>query len=112
MRTNLVIFEERVDTSNDEDCIKIAGSIIKTKLKIIVKLADIVSVLRIGKKPESQRPDRRNIIVKLRDMEIKIDIIVSCRSKKPNNLFVNENLIPKGSSVLYNLRRAKKKFPS
>lgn len=47
-------------------------------------------------------------MVKLRNREKKNDLVSSARKSKPEGLFLNENLTPSRSTILYALRRAKR----
>lgn len=94
-----------------EDTPSAAADLLKTKLKTVLKPNDLLSAFRIGKKSSSQAPDKRNIVIKLRSSELKNDLLQSARRVKPQGLFLNENLTPGRSSLLYVLRRAKKSHP-
>ena len=59
-----------------------------------------------------QGADKRNIMLKLCNSEIKKDILGACRGVKPLGLFINDDLIPSRATILFALRQAKKKFPS
>ena len=50
-------------------------------------------------------------MVKLVDGDLKGDILSSCRTAKPQDLFANDDLTPLKASILYALRQAKKRFP-
>lgn len=39
------------------------------------------------------------------------DLLVACRTVKPQNIYINENLTPGRANILYTLRQAKKRFP-
>jgi len=132
LKGSLVKFEEQFDdneslfrkndiilSGNDiplvasgEDCSKLACAAIKSKLKVNIKPADIAKAQRIGRPTATQRPDRRNILVKFYRDDMKNDLLIACRQSKPSDFYISENLIPKRSSILYNLRQAKKKYPS
>jgi len=71
----------------------------------------VITAYRLGSKSASQASDRRSILVKLRDGEIKNDILQACRTTKPARLFVGDNLTPIRASILYALRQVKKKCP-
>ena len=66
---------------------------------------------RLGKKRDTQGPDKRDIIVKLCRRELKHDIIRACKSSKHDGLFINESLTPVRSFIQYGLRVARRKFP-
>ena len=84
-------------------------NILKDKLKLSLPVGSIYSAYRIGKRPVTQAPDTRNILVKLSDLNSKSDIMGSCRRVKPTGLYVNESLIPARAEILFVLRQAKRK---
>ena len=94
-----------------ENCSSIVRDIIKNKLNVNIAGSDISVARRVGKKPASQLPDKRSIIVKLCRRDLKQDLLTAARSVKPDRFFLNENLTPKRSTLLFALRQAKKKFP-
>ena len=95
-----------------ENCSAIAQQLFKDKLKVILNSSDVSVAHRLGRKPDTQRSDKRSIIVKLCRRDLKHDILSAAKANKPHDFFVNENLTPKRSTLLYALRQAKKKFPS
>ena len=97
--------------SENENSSNVARDVIKKKLNVIVRPTDVVNAYRLGKKPSTQQPDRRNLLVKLSKGDIKQDLYSACRTVKPKNLYINENLIQKRSHILYCLRRIKKEYP-
>lgn len=86
-------------------------SIIKEKLKCELGNDDLVAAYRIGKKPLSQQPDKRNLMVKFRQRNVRDDILQAGRTVKPQGLYVNENLTASRSKILFALRRAKRFYP-
>lgn len=94
-----------------ENCGDIIRNIAKTTLRIILNPSDIVMTRRLGKKPvDETRIDRRSISVQLARGDLKGDILSACRDIKPN-FYVNESLTPVRSTILYVLRKVKKKHP-
>ena len=61
--------------------------LLRTKVNNNLPPNNIVAAYRIGAKPLTQKPDKRNIMVKLLNQEVKIDLIQSCRSVKPTGLY-------------------------
>lgn len=112
-RNNLVLSgSELVKVSSEVGPKQAVAELLKAKLKYELPLSDILSAHRLGAKPSSQSPDRRNMLVRLVDREVKRDILMACKKVKPPNLFVNDDLTPVGNSIQYALRQAKKKFPT
>lgn len=97
-------------TSN-ENTIQTVQHTMKNRMNYEISDDKITSAYRIGRKPISQGPDRRNILVKFIHRDIKIDVIRTCKTSKPADLFINENLTPHRSGVLSALRRARKLAP-
>ena len=99
------------DYKNDESCVAIVCTAIKSELKIDISSSEISMAHRLGAKPRTQKPDRRNIIVKFCRREMKKEILAACRKVKPKNLYINESLTPTRQSCAFALRKAKKDFP-
>ena len=85
---------------------------LRNTLRIDLSSDNIVSAHRIGNKPPVQHPDKRKVLIKLSNYSIKSDLLRSCRNYKPNCMYINDNLTPFKSNLLYSLRVAKKKFPN
>lgn len=108
----LVLSGDAVSSSTAvENTSDAALNILKHKLKIEIKPEDISSAFRIGKKPMSQSPDKRNIVLRFTHVGLRNDVLVTARRVKPGGLYVNENLTPGRSTILYVLRRVKKSHP-
>lgn len=97
--------------NSNENTIQIVQHIMKNNMNYDISREKITSAYRVGKKSISQGPDKRNILVKFINRDFKIDLIKTCKSYKPADLFVNENLTPHRSEVLSALRRAKRLVP-
>ena len=97
--------------TDSEDTSQVVSSLFKDKVGYFLRNSEISVAHRLGPKPKSQSPDKRNIIVKLCRREIKNDVIKACRTVKPKNIYINESLTRTRSTALYGLRQAKKKFP-
>ena len=100
--------------STGENCNNLVHELVKTKLKIELPLTEINTAHRLGKKPLSQAPDKRNIIVKLCRRETKRQLIIASRNQPPSTslLYISESLTPRRSSILYALRRMKRTHPT
>ena len=131
MKRNLTKLEEKIDDSEayerrdmivlsgelplfktGENCTNIVQQLVKDKLNLVIDSKDISVAHRLGKKPDSQRPDRRSIIAKLCRRDLKHELLSTTKSRRPANFYINESLTPKRDTILYALRRAKKNFPS
>lgn len=90
---------------------RVAVDTLKLKLKCELKADDLLAAFRIGKKPVTQALDKRSIVIKLKHTDVKHDLLMSARRVKPHKLYINENLTPSRSTILYVLRRVKKMHP-
>ena len=95
--------------SANEDPIQIACDTINGALnKQLVAPANIMTGYRIGKKSSDRAADERGILVKFCRRDDKHKIFTACKSVQPQNLYINESLIPARAYVLYLLRKAKR----
>ena len=85
--------------------------VLKNHLKYEIPSEKILSAYRLGNKAANQEPDRRSILVRLTDRASKGDVIASCKTSKPAQLFINENLTPAKSKILFTLRAVKRRLP-
>ena len=88
---------------------QVTAELLKNALHYELPQTQIVRAYRVGSKPKTQGPDTRNIMVHLRDHDRKTDILNACRTVKPSNLYVSDDLIPVRSNIQYALRQLKKK---
>lgn len=108
----LVISGGDVPAANtQENCSEIASNLIRNKLKYSLGNQVICSAYRLGKLPHSQKPDKRNILVRLDNEELAQDIIKTSKKVKPTNMYFSENLTPKRFAILQILRRIKRNHP-
>ena len=94
-----------------EDTRSAAIDLLRNKVKYNLRLEDVVSARRLGRKPLTQALDRRSILLTLGNNELKNDVIQMCRTSKPLGIFINDNLIATRATILYHLRAIKKKCP-
>ena len=108
---SLILSGDALPTATmNENPVQIVEDVLKSKLNI--STTDIIlSAYRIGNKPVTQSPDRRKVMVKLKNSQSRIDIIHSCKTVKPSQLYVSENLVQSRAELLYALRQAKKREP-
>ena len=93
-----------------ENVFNVVSNMLRDKLRINVKSSDVSTAHRMGLQPKSQAEDRRRIVIKFCRREIKQEIISVCKRTKPEGLFINEDLTPTRSRILYALRKAKRRF--
>ena len=130
LRESLVRLEEKLDDSDAyerRDCIVLSGDLIpeattgenckevslqliKEKLRINLQSSDVSTAHRLGRKPTTQGPDKRKLILKLCRRDLKRDIIAACKELKPG-FYVNESLTPTRNAILFALRRMRRSTP-
>ena len=81
-----------------------------TNCTLSINPNDIGISHRIGKR-NVNAPDLRSILVKLSTNEAKQNTMNTCKTAKPERIFINENLSQARNSIMYILREAKKDFP-
>ena len=96
--------------SRGEISCNVVRKLLADKLHLQTSIADISTAHRLGKPPQNQSPDKRNIIVKLCRRDLKSDIFNACRQLKPD-IYINESLSPLRSTILYVLRQLKRRVP-
>ena len=101
-RQNQVTFSGEGITSftNDVNTLEVVKSTFKNVLKLWFNDQDLSFAYRIGPKPKTQRPDNRKILATFNKKETKIDLLKVCKIIKAN-FYVNENLTPRCSTILY-----------
>ena len=78
-----------------------------------VEASEISTAHRLGKKPASQQPDKRSIIVKFCRRDTKNDVYRSSRNQaRPSQLFINESLSPSRRKIYNALREMKRSNPN
>ena len=108
-RANVIISGTEVTKISTDNINQSVVDFLKRNLHYELPQSSMLSATRLGAKPQSQAPDARKILVKLRDYELKRDIITTCRRLKPVNVFVNGDLTPQRAKILYTLRQVKRK---
>ena len=93
----------------NENVVEVARLVLKNELKNEILSSKIVTGYRIGKK--NNVSEKRRILIKFNNRDDKQDFFSACKVAKPENLYVNENLIPARAHILFLLRRAKRNFP-
>ena len=127
LRKSVTLLEEKLDDSdayerrdcivlsgdglpaaeNGENCLQVACQLVKDKLRVNLQPSDISTAHRLGRKPATQGPDRRKIIIKLCRRDLKRDILDACKQLKPG-FFANESLTPTRNTIIFALRRMKR----
>ena len=98
--------------SQTENCSNLIQKLAKDELNCIVSPTDISTAHRLGKKPISQRPDRRSIIVKFCRRDVKHQLYAA-RKNQPRDaqVYVNESLTPARQEIFHTLRKIRKSNP-
>lgn len=112
-RDTLILTGESIPLhSQGEVCSEVARQVVSEKLKISLPPNSINTCHRLGRKPIHQTPDRRPIIVKFCQRDVKMEVLVSARKLRVSNFYANESLSPTRRSILYALRKIKKAHPN
>ena len=109
----LIISGKEVPSFNsNENCLSLVKNLIHNKLNLSIHEQSVVSAHRLGSPPSTQRPDKRNILVRLTDETSAQTIVKASKTVKPSSLFFSENLIQKRHTILQILRRLKRAQPN
>ena len=104
---NLIFSGQDIPTpSPNENCTETVRNLLQQKLNLVVPTVDIASVTRIGKAPGG----KRNLLVKFKNHDSKMNVISACRTKKPR-FYAIDDLSSEKQTILYVLRQTKKRFP-
>ena len=98
--------------SQGEVTSEVARALILDKLKVSLPINSISTCHRLGRKPLTQSPDRRSIVIKFCQRDVKTQLLVSSRKARITNFYINESLSPKRSKIFYALRQIKKAHPN
>ena len=91
---SLIISGNDIPSVNgSENCSGVVHNLMRNKLKLSISEENIYSAHRIGKPPTSQKPDKRNILVKMKSEEIVQEVVRCSKKIRPNSLFFSENFI-------------------
>ena len=108
-RESLIFSGDAVYANHQEtDCIKIIQKLLREKLNIEIKKEDISVSHRLGPKLASQAQDRRSIVTRFCRRDLKREVLLACRARKPQNFFVNKSLTPLRRKIAAALRKAKR----
>ena len=97
--------------SHAEDCKFIVWDQIREHLSLELAI-DISMEHQISVEPKIQRENKRNIMFKLCNRDVKQNISKNCKVVKPKKFYINESLTPLRNTILYVMRQVKKKHPS
>lgn len=100
------------EVKNGENCSHAVVDILKNQMNFVLPKEAISAAYRLGKKSSAQTADKRNIFVKLNKREDKQSILASCKTAKPSNLYINENLTPTRYKILTLLKLVRRAQPS
>lgn len=109
-RDTLIVSGNIPPATDGENCNTIIRKLLSEQCQLNIQATDISTAHRLGVKPKSQGPDKRNIIFKLCRRDVKEDILNACRQSRPP-FFINCSLTPTRNKILFVLRKAKAKFP-
>ena len=83
-----------------------ACELIRNKLIVRDHRSDIAVANRLGKKPDTEQPDDRNLLVTLHSEDAESKLLAGAKAAKPHNVFLNKNLIQKRKTIMYVIREA------
>ena len=106
---NLVISGKKLAGLSGDNLANSAVQLLRQHVQYELSPEKIVSVYRLGARPQGQTPDKRSFILKLKDEDTKRDLLSAFRAVKPTDLYGNDDLTPTRARLLYLLRQAKKK---
>jgi len=86
-------------------------SILKKHMKYELKPDAILNTKTLMNNTGPGASSKRGMLVKMRNVQDKLDMLTACKIAKPLNLYVNENLTRERSRVLAALRKAKRRKP-
>ena len=110
---NLILSGRHIPAvAQNEDPVAVAISVLRTHLQYELRQQQVETAYRIGRLPESGSPDKRKIILKLSDKNIKRDLFGAYKTMKVQDLYINEELTPEVNHLYYQLRQLKKMNPS
>lgn len=95
-----------------ENTALVAVEIFKNKFNLSVPRIHISSANRIGKPPTDGKPDKRKIIMRLTNKDVKNDVVITNIKNRVADLFINEELTKTVDGIYYQLRKLKKENPS
>ena len=112
-RDTLILTGEQIPLySQGEISTEVTRALISDKLKISLPQNSVSTCHRLGRKPTNQTPDRRPIVVKFCQRDLKMQVWVSSRKARIPNFYVNESLSPTRRTILYALRKIKRAHPN
>ena len=88
-------------SSHAEDCKFNVREQIREHLRLELAIEDISISHRIGVKPKIQGEDKRNIMFKLCNRDVKQNILKSYKVVKQKKFYINESLTPLRNTILY-----------
>ena len=87
--------------SHAEDCKFVVLEQIREHLRLELAIEYISMAHRISVKPKIPVEDKRNIMLKLCNRDVKQNILKSCKVVKPKKFYINESLTPLRNTILY-----------
>ena len=94
-----------------ENVAQVVVDTLKQQMNYTLPNDTVFKAHRMAGKPDQQVNNNGNILVRLSNETSKRDLIQACKTSKPDQLYINDNLTPTRSEILYALRRAKRRFP-
>ena len=99
--------------SQHENCSQLVQQLAKDKLNCIISPTDVSTAHRLGKPPNTQKPDQRSIIVKFCRRDVKHQLYAARKNQSnANRIYVNESLTPSRQDIFHTLRKIRKTSPN
>ena len=96
---------------SDEDCKNIIRKLIRDDLRLNIDPL-ISTAHRLGRPPASDIPDKRDIIVRFCQRDVKFLVLSTGRKLKVKDLFLSESLTPNRRTIQFVLRKIRRKHPT
>ena len=94
--------------SPSENLTKEAAALIKEHTRYNVTESHIASAERLGRKPAQGKEDKRVILVKLHNKELKFDIIKHNLQQRSEGFYISEQLTPEVNDLYREIRKLRK----
>ena len=101
---NLKVSGPSLSTSGEGNTILATISLFKQKMQCELNPDQVISAYRVSSKSLSQATDSREIMIRFRDRRDRYDLLLACKRVKPSDLYVNDDLTPFRSNILFTLR--------
>ena len=106
---NLVLSGNALKNISNDNLTNSAIQLLRGSVQYELAPDKVLATYRVGARSPTQSPDGRGLMIKLRDEDVKRDILSACRTVRPPGLYANDDLTPYRAKILFILRKAKNK---